>query len=84
MKIVYVDMDDVLYDFLTAFQTAVEKEPKISFPQSQYGFFANLKPLKGAIDAMNWLYQSTQFKPYILTAPSIENPMSSKSQFCVR
>lgn len=76
MKIVYVDMDDVLCYFLTAFQTAVEKEPKISFPQSQYGFFANLKPLKGAIDAMNWLYQSTQFKPYILTAPSIENPMS--------
>lgn len=76
MKIVYVDMDDVLCDFLGAFNAAIEKEPRISFPQSQYGFFANLVPMDGAIDAMNWLLQSEQFKPYILTAPSIENPMS--------
>jgi len=38
--IVYIDMDDVLCDYTTAFNNAIEKTPGIAFPQSQYGFYA--------------------------------------------
>ena len=42
-------MDDVLCDFKTAHKEAIQQNPKIKFPQSQYGFFRNLKPIYGGI-----------------------------------
>ncbi len=74
--IVYIDMDDVLCDYSTAFKKAISDTPSIGFPQSQYGFYQNLLPIKGAISAALWLLRSKTFNPYILTAPSIRNPMS--------
>jgi 5'(3')-deoxyribonucleotidase len=76
MIIIYVDMDDVLCDFSGAHKRALEKEPKMHYPQSQYGFFQKLPALEGAIDAMLELYTSDKYIPYILTAPSIRNPFS--------
>ena len=38
-KIVYVDMDGVLCDFADAHRQALERQPEIAYPQSQYGFF---------------------------------------------
>lgn len=67
-------MDDVLCDYTSQFNQHIERNPSIRFPQSQYGFFANLKPIDGAIDAMEALLAS-QYEPYILTAPSYMNPM---------
>ena len=74
--IIYVDMDDVLCDYTHAFNRALSATPSVAFPQSQYGFYANLAPIEGALDTMNWLLTSPVLKPYILTAPSIYNPMS--------
>ncbi|BFM48311.1 hypothetical protein THO17_04740 [Marinomonas sp. THO17] len=35
--IVYIDMDDVLYDFIGAYNEALLRTPEIHYPQSQYG-----------------------------------------------
>lgn len=69
-------MDDTLCDFKGAFTASVKKNPAIAFPQSQFRFFANLVPIPGAIEAVIALEKSSQYLPYILTAPSIPNPLS--------
>lgn len=69
-------MDDVLCDYSSAFKEAVFKTPSIAFPQSQYGFYANLLPIKDAIESVKRLIESSKFDPYILTAPSTLNPLS--------
>ena len=73
--IIYIDMDDVLCDFSGAKKRALELFPGIKYPQSQYGFFEKLAPLKGAIDAIKTLIDSDRCDPYILTAPSTRNPL---------
>lgn len=75
MIIVHIDMDDTIFDFRGAFHDHYARNPAISYPQSQYGFFANLKPLPGAIEAVQALIDSPDHDPYILTAPSIMNPL---------
>lgn len=75
-RIVYVDMDDVLCDYSGAYQAALTLHPENKYPQSKYGFFANLQAIEGAVDAINALIQSDNYEPYILTAPSICNPFS--------
>jgi 5'-nucleotidase len=74
--IVYIDMDDVLCDFTGEHQRALQKVPSMTFPQSQYGFYRKLPPLEGALDAIQALYASDEYTPYILTAPSTKNPFS--------
>jgi 5'(3')-deoxyribonucleotidase len=74
--IVYVDMDDVICNFTSAYNCALQQIPSIKHPQSQYGFFANLTPKDGAIEAVKALIQSPAFEPYVLTAPSTRNPFS--------
>jgi len=74
-KIVYVDMDGVLCDFAEAHATALAANPGIQYPQRQYGFFRNLKPLSGALAAMASLRSNPTIEVYILTAPSIPNPL---------
>jgi 5'-nucleotidase len=74
--LIYIDMDDVLCDYTTAFHQAINLTPSIAFPQSQYGFYANLTPIIGAIESVNTLIKSEKFDPYILTAPSNRNPLS--------
>ena len=75
-QLIYLDMDDVLCDFTGAYQRAIEQNPAIGYPQSQYGFFANLAPIEGAIDAVTTLLESKAFEVYVLTAPSMRNPLS--------
>ncbi len=72
-KRIYIDMDNTLCNYAHAHQKSLEKEPEIIYPQSQYGFFANLEPIKGAVEAFHILGQ--KFEVYILTAPSYLNPM---------
>ena len=74
-KIIYVDMDDVLCDYSTAHREALLKKPDINFPQSQFGFFRKLKPINGAIEAIQFLSKQKRFEVYILTAPSTKNPL---------
>lgn len=74
--LVYIDMDDVLCDFSGAQERALEVNPGIQFPQSQYGFYTDLLPIDGAVESVKYLIKSEKFDPYILTAPSVRNPLS--------
>jgi len=75
MRVIYVDMDDVLCNYAKAHQQALLNFPTMIYPQSQYGFFSNLDPMDGAIESFNNLLAAPNVEPYILTAPSIENPL---------
>ena len=74
--IIYVDMDDVLCNYTSAYREALKNNPGILFPQSQYGFFLNLEPITNAIETVSIMRNSDKYTPYILTAPSIKNPFS--------
>jgi 5'-nucleotidase len=74
--IIYIDMDDVLCDFSGAHRKALVDNPKLPFPQSQYGFFVNLPEIEDAVASVKALINSPKYDPYILTAPSIRNPLS--------
>lgn len=74
--IVYVDMDDVLCDFSSSHRKYRTSHPHIDYPQSIPGFFENLRPLEGAIEAVNQLRAMEAFEVYVLTAPSTRNPLS--------
>jgi 5'-nucleotidase len=69
-SIVYVDMDGVLCDFKSAYDA---KKHIIKYPQAEFDFFRKLKPIEGAIHAFNLLFN--RFDTYILTSPSIHNPL---------
>ena len=75
-KIIYIDIDDTLADFKGAVEKAKLVNPAMPFPQAEYGFYSNLIPLNGAIEAVKWFVNSDTFIPYLLTAPSVLNPMS--------
>ena len=72
--IIYVDMDDVLCNYQKAHKAALEKNSLTKYPQSQKGFFENLEPNAGALEAVTFLRE--HFDVYILTAPSTRNPLS--------
>ena len=69
-------MDDTLCDYQAAYNNVKKQNPSIQYPQSQPNFFLSLEPLANAIDALKFLLVNEQFDPYILTAPSIQNPLS--------
>lgn len=73
--IVFVDMDDTLCAFSKAMEASLAKNPGIRYPQSQHGFFEELEPLPHALSAMHRLARSPHYSPYILTAPSVKNPL---------
>lgn len=75
-KIIYIDMDGVLCDFDGATVRDKEAYPDIAYTQSREGFYRNLQPIDGAIKAMEALFIAEGVDPYILTAPSIYNPLS--------
>lgn len=68
-----VDQDDVLADFLGSFWNALRINPGIKFPQSQYKFFENLKPIEDAIESIHILQE--YYDVCILTRPSVHNPL---------
>ncbi len=70
-KRVYIDMDGVLCDFYGAFRE--RKTDNLLYPQSKDGFFTNLKPIEGAIDAFSELEK--YFDVWVLTRPSVHNPL---------
>lgn len=75
-QIIYIDMDDVLCDFIGSYKEQILQCPEIKFPQSQVDFFRNLKPTKGALDAFHKLFNLPNTEVYILSAPSEKNPLS--------
>lgn len=72
---IYVDMDDTLCDFKGAYYRYSQTHPDIKFPQSIPNFFCELAPLPDAIETFQWLSAQPQFDVFILTAPSVKNPL---------
>lgn len=66
-------MDGVLCDFKGAVTRSFQENPAINYPQSQYGFFTGLEPIKNGVETVNKLAE--YFDVYILTAPSVKNPL---------
>jgi 5'(3')-deoxyribonucleotidase len=74
-KIIYIDMDDVICDYQASYQQKRLSEPEIKYPQSQCDFYRKLAPIPKAIESVNYLNQQALFDVYILTAPSVRNPL---------
>ena len=72
-KILYIDMDDVLCDYTSAYQMIKDEQSEIEFPQSVPGFFENLVPKVNAVDS--FLQLTDSFDVHILSAPSVYNPL---------
>jgi len=74
MKILYIDMDNVLVDFASGV-AQVDEQTKQRFKDNLDeipGVFSKMNPMKGAIEAFNTLSQ--HFDTYILSTASWENP----------
>lgn len=69
-------MDGVLCDFMKSFSHIKAQHPSIEFPQSIAGFYENLEPISDAVNAYKKLTSDSHYCVYILTAPSIYNPLS--------
>ena len=72
-KILYVDMDNVIVDFPSAFDK-VSEEDKINFKNDMDeipGIFAKMDPMPGAIEAYEKL--SKKYDTYILSTAPWEN-----------
>nr|WP_320118461.1 hypothetical protein [uncultured Marinifilum sp.] len=74
--IIYIDMDDVLCDFMGAYNEQIQKCPEMKYPQAQIDFFRTLKPIQGAIEAFHKLNKLPNTDVYVLSAPSEKNPLS--------
>jgi len=75
-QIVFVDMDDVLCDFMGSYKAHIKACPEMKYPQAQIDFFRNLEPLSGAVEAFRKLTELKDSEVYILSAPSEHNPLS--------
>lgn len=73
--IVYIDMDNVLTDYSNYYRQKLRELPSMPYPQSQFGFFANIPPIPFAVESVKVLIEDDLIQPFILTAPSIRNPM---------
>lgn len=71
MARIYIDMDGVLCNFAKAREEALARNPYQPFPQSQFGFWIDIEPIYGAIEAFNVL--SEVHEVWILSKPSFDN-----------
>lgn len=78
---VYIDMDDTAVDYATQLSIYSQKFPKYKYPQSVIGFFSNMKPKAGFMEA--WKTLSEHYELRFLTRPSIFNinSYSEKAQW---
>lgn len=72
--VIYVDMDGVLCDYMAMAYKYRKRTPENGYPQASYGFFADMEEMDGAVEAYMYLHEN--FETYILTRPSVLNPMS--------
>lgn len=72
---IYIDFDDTIFDFQGAVDS-VRSKTGMTYPQAEYGFFDNLKPLPRAIEVVKMLMEDARYNVRFATAPSIYNPMS--------
>lgn len=72
-KIVFIDIDDTMAQHREAIMSQLRLH---QWPQSQTGFYVNLEPIDGAIDAVKWLIDHPEYDVWFLTAPSVMNAHS--------
>jgi 5'-nucleotidase len=73
-QVVYVDMDNVLADYKTAYLEAIAKYPDVKYPQSQYGFFLDLPTIENSIESVKEI-SKMGYDVWFASAPSYMNPM---------
>ena len=71
--VIYIDMDDVICDYQSAYSFYKSEDPKLRFPQALLGFFEDLKPIENAVESVNKLRSMSNLDVYILSAPSTRN-----------
>ena len=76
MKLLYIDLDGVVADFVSAMNTHPKKEisPYDEHPDTIPHIFRDLKPINGAIKAVNQLLESPLYEVYILSTAPWNNP----------
>lgn len=74
-KRIFIDMDGVLCNYdKKAAETPQYKKDRYNECHGIPGFYRDLEPMPGAIEAWNWL--SENFDVYIASSPSWSNPSS--------
>ncbi len=76
MKLLYIDLDGVVADFVSAINTHPEKDNPIytEHPDKIPHIFRYLSPINGAIKAVNQLLESPLYEVYILSTAPWNNP----------
>lgn len=72
-KLLHLDMDGPLVDFDSAVTHCTTFEEK-EYTMNQQGFFLNLPPTDGAVEATEWAIK--HFETFILTTTPWDNPFS--------
>jgi len=77
-KVIFIDMDGVITDFLGGVDTYWEKHhnksKKRTEPDTIPGIFRDLLPIEGAIDSINRLAESGKYELYIATTAPWGHP----------
>ena len=76
MKFLYIDLDGVVADFVSAMNTHPKKNisPYDEHPDTIPHIFRGLKPINGAISAVNTLIESSIYEVYFLSTAPWGNP----------
>ncbi len=76
MKLLYIDLDGVIADFVLAMRThPLRHEPPYNeHPDKIPGIFRHLAPIKNAISAVNQILNSGQYEVYFLSTAPWGNP----------
>ena len=75
-KLLFIDLDGVIADFITAMHSHPLRKlpPYDEHPDAIPGIFRNLNPIIGAIEAVKILLDSNQYEVYFLSTAPWNNP----------
>ena len=76
MKLLYIDLDGVIADFISAMNAHPlrNESPYNKDPDTIPGLFRNLKPIKDAVVSVNKLLSSEKYEVYFLSTAPWNNP----------
>jgi len=72
---IYIDMDDTLCQFTKSKNEHLERNPDNKYPWCQLDFFRNLEEVQSGVETIKLLAKEG-YDVWILTRPSIRNPLS--------
>lgn len=76
MKILYIDLDGVIADFISEMDIHPLRKtsPYDEHPDTIPGIFRNLNPIDGAVSSVNKLLNSNKYEIYFLSTAPWNNP----------